>query len=196
MQFLRKCALLLAVVLATSTAASAGASALTVSPAGTYDAMSGYVRIELTSNGQTFTCTSWSDLWLAMPANGAGVIPLGNVSLTGCINPSVGSVRIDAPAAWPAIITLAGGSVDLTITIPVNGLRINGGGCTIWLEGTMTHTAGASTLPIGFLQWWITSSSLRVSRSSGSAFCLIAPAGLAATVEGDFEFDRIMSVAG
>ena len=178
-------------------ACAASASALTVSPSGDYELMTGNFQWTTTSNGQALTC-ELNSLELSLDGSGAGEAPSGTGTWSGCSNSLLGVFRFTQVADWPVTVQLTATPlrVEAVVQIPGSGLQISVAGCIFWAEGTIGLDAGGTSLPAVANALSITTSSLRVSRNNGGFTCFAWPAGLAVTFTADYDLDRTMTVSG
>lgn len=192
----RRLATAAALVLAVLALPSAGAAALTVSPAGTYDETSTDMNLEVRSNGQRALCSTTAKQF-TIASNGIGSFALGDVTFSGCSTPLFAWQRMDQTAAWGLVVTLlTGGGVAMTITVPTDGLLIENPICKVWLGGTITKLAASTTLPATVTTFATSATTLRATRVAPThPFCGV-PVGLALGMYLTLTLDRAMTVAG
>lgn len=180
--------------------AGASASALTVSPSGTYSATSGTVTWRSASNGQALTC-SRSSRSFTVAADGFGSAAAGSTIFTSCGNPLLGMFTFVQTVAWPVQVQLHASplGVGITWTIPTDGLEIGAPGCTYWVGGSIVSRASAAALPAAITPSTpvpIVSGSLAVTRNNRGPLCAFNPVGLAMAAGATFFTNRTMTVSG
>lgn len=195
MKAIRTATLLLTLALTALTAGAATASAVTISPAGFYQSL-GPFSLTIGSSSQTFGCRLLR-IDQTVVASGIGNVASSTIVSSGCSNPTIPTVSFsNAAAAWSTAITLTGSRIEETFTIPTDGLTLTFGPCIARFGGTITRSAGISSLPMAVPAWSFTGSTLTVTSNNRAMACIFAQVGLAATVSGAAQLDRIMFVSG
>lgn len=191
---------LIGVAAACAALGSAGtATALTVTPAGSYSAGApGSLSWRLVSTGQTTPCDG-SLLSFTLASDGRGSIPAGGVSFTRCSLSAYWSYQQAAP--WPIEVVLSpaspsGVQIGWIWTIPRGGLRVGSPGCSGTAGGQITFAKSfAGPLPIA-----VTTTNVLTAVSSAvtidSANCPLLAVGLSVTFAGSYGFSRALTVAG
>lgn len=176
----------------------APASALTVSPSGTFTAASGTFTLRQASNGQQLSCSSLF-MPFSLAGDGIGSIAAASLLAGNCASAVYGTYVWTQLVAWPVVVQHQPSRVEVVWGVPGDGLRIAYPGCTYWLTGSFATSAAAPSLPASIT----TSTSLPVAasrfvvgRNNGGPLCGFHPVGLTATVAATFWLSRALTVSG
>jgi hypothetical protein len=188
-----------------SLATAATASALTVSPAGTYNVSSGSTVLTYPSTGQRLTCTS-SRITGSITASGTGTVAAGGMTFAGCSNGLLGpfTVTQTATASLQALYTRLfvsgvwrGTLAGLAITIPAGGITLTAASCRITVGGTVLigWLQTAEVNPI-IVPTNAVSTTLAISLSTTATTCspAITIPGLTANYSAGYSLDRAAAV--